>query len=73
MILIPSLFLRPVESCYLSTSTNACSSTYLKEKDGDAVVICGSTGEVANDPLTRNTFTHDECKFNQYIYVSKDG
>jgi hypothetical protein len=49
-------------SCYVSTNTKACSSTYAKKNDGDAVVVCGSPGEDANDPLTRNTFSHHECK-----------
>ncbi len=52
-----------VDSCYLSTDTNACSSTHHKQNDGDAVVVCGSPGEVANDPLATNTFSHKRCKF----------
>jgi len=40
----------------LSTASNACSSTYNKDNNGDAVVVCGSPGEVANDPLAQNVF-----------------
>ena len=51
-----------VDSCYLSTNTKACSSAYKKRNNGDAVVVCGSPGEVANNPLERNTFTFVKCK-----------
>ena len=44
------------ETCYLSTAPNACSSTYKKDNYGDAVVVCGSPGEVSNDPLAKNVF-----------------
>eukprot|EP00586_Coscinodiscus_wailesii_P017163 CAMPEP_0172518280 /NCGR_PEP_ID=MMETSP1066-20121228/290722_1 /TAXON_ID=671091 /ORGANISM="Coscinodiscus wailesii, Strain CCMP2513" /LENGTH=2420 /DNA_ID=CAMNT_0013300633 /DNA_START=56 /DNA_END=7314 /DNA_ORIENTATION=- len=54
---IPSKsFLNVRASCYLSSAANACSSTYDKDNSGDAVVICGSPGEVANDPLASNVF-----------------
>lgn len=45
-----------MDSCYLSTAGDACSSAYDKDNQGDAVVICGSAGEVRNDPFARNTF-----------------
>ena len=44
------------DSCYLSTASSACSSTYNKDNNGDAVVVCGSPGEVANDPLAQGVF-----------------
>lgn len=44
------------DTCYLSTAPDACSSTYDKDGYGDAVVVCGSPGEVANDPLAENVF-----------------
>jgi len=49
-------FLNVRDSCFLSTDANACSSTYSKDRNGDAVLICGSPGETANNPLARNEF-----------------
>ena len=62
-ILIMKLLSVAVDNCYMSTSTNACSSSYLKQNDGDAVLVCGSPGEKGNNPLTRNTFSNFRCKF----------
>jgi hypothetical protein len=35
---------------------NACSSAYDKVKEGDAVVVCGSPGEVGNGDFKQNAF-----------------
>ena len=46
-----------VETCYLSArSTNACTSSWTVSEDDNRAVVCGSPGEVANDPLKANTF-----------------
>ena len=46
-----------VDSCYLSArSTNACTSSWTESEDDNRAVVCGSPGEVANDPLKPNTF-----------------
>jgi hypothetical protein len=43
---------------------NACSSEYDKVKDGDAVVVCGSPGEVGNGDSKQNVF-----RFNGVGYI----
>ncbi len=50
----------PAESCFMTTVSNACASSYEKENAGDAVVICGSPGEVANGDIINNTFHYGE-------------
>lgn len=40
----------------MTTIPDACASTYTKANAGDAVVVCGSPGEIANDPIGTNTF-----------------
>jgi len=54
---VPSKSFINVDTCYLSTNNKACSSAYTKQNNGDAVVVCGSPGEVENNPLNRKTFT----------------
>ena len=44
------------ESCYLSVEAKVCSSLYEKSQEGDAVVICGSPGEVGNGNFKQNIF-----------------
>lgn len=58
LILKNTLFCNfPEDSCVLTTANNACVTNYEKANSGDAVVVCGSPGEVANDPLDgKNTF-----------------
>jgi len=45
-----------VGSCFMTTVANACSTMFYKGADGDAVVVCGSPGEIANDAVGNNMF-----------------
>jgi len=56
------------DSCYLSTDPNACSSSYTKTHNGDAVLVCGSPGEIANDPLSRGFGTLGKSHFVVYFF-----
>lgn len=42
----------------MTTASQACSSRYEKEESDDAVVICGSHGEVANNEPGHHTFQY---------------
>lgn len=46
------------ETCFLSTDTDACPSAEVKFSDtsGSGIIVCGSMGEVANDPSLHETF-----------------
>jgi uncharacterized protein (DUF1501 family)/uncharacterized protein (DUF1800 family) len=48
-----------IDSCYLSTtSANACSPSWTKGDTAIQSLVCGSPGEVSNNPLlAQNTFT----------------
>ena len=62
------IYLKVRDSCYLSTDPNACSSSYTKAHNGDAVLVCGSPGEIANDPLSRGFGTLGNSYFVVYSF-----
>ena len=52
----PAVSFINVDSCFMTTVANACSTMFYKGADGDAVVVCGSPGEIANDAVGNNMF-----------------
>lgn len=52
----PTMNFLNIDSCVYTTATNACSSGWDKVNSGDAVVVCGSRGEVANPEIGKHTF-----------------
>ena len=68
VVILQLLCFNLVDTCYLSTEEHACTSTFgwedqkLDRVKGhgymDAVVVCGSEGEVKNDPLSNNVFQY---------------
>lgn len=52
----PTMNFLNIDSCVFTTAANACSSGWDKVNSGDAVVVCGSHGEVANPEIGKHTF-----------------
>ena len=46
----------PAATCFLSTEPNICSAAWNKKNSGDAVMMCGSPNEIANESPGNNTF-----------------
>jgi hypothetical protein len=65
----PTMNFLNIASCVYTTANEACSSGWEKVNEGDAVILCGSHGEVANPEIGEHIFQFAGSKLILLIYL----